>query len=484
MTPSIAATTKTRRHKGFISSFLRVFLSAFVPSWLLFSPLVHAADQPKINYQDHILPLFRNSCLNCHNPDKKKGGLDLSTYAAALAGADSEKVINPGDPETSILYKLVMHLDEPKMPQKSDKLPAKELALIRQWIEQGALETATGKPAAPTRAKVDLSINLSSLSNPSGPPPMPKSVPTVPVVIPRHAGPLNSLATAPWSPLVAIGGQKQVLLYNTDTLALMGILPFPEGQPNSLAFSRSGSMLLVAGGIGAKSGKAVLFDIATGKRVAEIGDEFDAVLCADLSPDQTTVAIGTTARMLKIYSTSDGALQQSIKKHTDWVTAIAYSPDGKYLASADRAGNVYVWEAKAVREVFNLQGHKAGITALSFRPDSKLLASASEDGTIKLWDMTSGLPFKSISAHPSGVLDVHFANDGRLISAGRDKLARIWKPDGTPEKTFPAFPDIVLRSALTSDEAKAIAADFSGQIKVFSATDGKPTGTLSSIPPK
>src|SRR3954453_306190 len=93
----------------------------------------HAADAPaapKITYQEHILPLFRNSCLNCHNPDKKKGGLDLSTYAAALAGADSEKVITPGDPDPSILYKLVMHLDEPKIPQKSDKLPAKDLALI------------------------------------------------------------------------------------------------------------------------------------------------------------------------------------------------------------------------------------------------------------------------------------------------------------------------------------------------------------------
>ena len=46
------------------------------------------APRPKVTYQDNILPIFRNSCLNCHNPDKKKGGLDISSYSAAMAGSD------------------------------------------------------------------------------------------------------------------------------------------------------------------------------------------------------------------------------------------------------------------------------------------------------------------------------------------------------------------------------------------------------------
>src|SRR5262245_1997229 len=110
----------------------------------LAAPALRAADAPKINFQDNILPVFRNSCLNCHNPDKKKGGLDLTSYSATMAGSDANKVINPGDPDGSLLYKLVTHVDEPKMPQKADKLPAKELDLIKQWIAGGALETATG----------------------------------------------------------------------------------------------------------------------------------------------------------------------------------------------------------------------------------------------------------------------------------------------------------------------------------------------------
>ena len=98
------------------------------------------AAAPKVTYQDNILPLFRNSCLNCHNPDKKKGGLDISSYSAAMAGSDSQKVIVPGDPDGSVLYRCVMHIDEPKMPQKADKLPQKDLDLIKQWIAGGALD--------------------------------------------------------------------------------------------------------------------------------------------------------------------------------------------------------------------------------------------------------------------------------------------------------------------------------------------------------
>src|SRR5882762_3578135 len=133
-------------------------MKPFLIALLLAAPsVVFAADPaaaPKVTYQDNILPLFRNSCLNCHNPDKKKGGLDISSYSAAMAGSDSQKVIIPGDPDGSVLYKLVIHADEPKMPQKADKLPQKDLDLIKQWIAGGALENTGSK--AVIKPKVDL----------------------------------------------------------------------------------------------------------------------------------------------------------------------------------------------------------------------------------------------------------------------------------------------------------------------------------------
>ena len=68
---------------------LRVPVISLIVSSLLLA-------QEKTSYDDHILPIFEQSCLNCHNPDKTKGGLDLSNYAAAIKGGSSGKVVEPG----------------------------------------------------------------------------------------------------------------------------------------------------------------------------------------------------------------------------------------------------------------------------------------------------------------------------------------------------------------------------------------------------
>jgi len=437
------------------------------------------AAAPKITYQDHVLPIFRNACLNCHNPDKKKGGLDISSYSAAMAGSDSQKVIVPGDPDGSVLFRCVMHMDEPKMPQKADKLPAKDLDLIKQWIAGGALENSGSKAGA--IKKVDLGV-VTAIGRPTGPPPMPKGLSTEPLVRTKRPGPLNALAASPWAPVAAIGGQKQILLYHTQTLELLGVLPFPEGLPECLAFSRNGQLLLCGGGQGAKLGKVAVWDVTSGKRITEVGDEFDVVLSADISPDQKEIALGGPSKMLRVFATADGQKLHNVKKHTDWITAVAYSPDGKWLATGDRSGNLYVWEGKTVREYYTLSGHKGGITSLAYRDDSKLLASASEDGTIRLWNMDGGTSAKNWNAHGGGVLSVAFTHDGRITSCGRDKVTKTWKPDGAAEKSFDAFPDIALHTAFNDDGSRVIAGDWSGAIRVYNAADGKKVGDLTPNP--
>ncbi|MGE3315311.1 MAG: c-type cytochrome domain-containing protein, partial [Planctomycetaceae bacterium] len=111
------------------------------------SPLRAAEDEKKpadknaakVTYVDHVQPIFREKCFSCHNTDKKIGGLDLSTYSAAMAGGSSGTVIEPGATADSHLWALVNHDSEPFMPPKSDKLPAEMLATISKWIDGGAL---------------------------------------------------------------------------------------------------------------------------------------------------------------------------------------------------------------------------------------------------------------------------------------------------------------------------------------------------------
>ncbi len=433
-----------------------------------------AAD--KVTYEDQVLPIFRNACNNCHNPDKKKAGLDLTTYQATLQGSENGKVLQSGNAAGSLLYKCVKQTEDPKMPPKGDKLNDQEIAIIEKWIAGQLLENASGKAVAAADNKV--SVAVVSLAKPDGPPPMPGELSLEPVVRTASTNALTALAASPWAPVVAIGGQKQILLYHTETYEPLGVLPFPEGFPTILRFSRNGQLLLTGGGLGGKSGKVVIWDIKTGDRIATLGNEVDQVLAADLSPDQQFVALGGPNKLVKIYSTKNGKLIVSIKKHTDWVTAIAYSPDGKYLASADRNGGIQVWEAATGKEFNALPGHKVMVTGLAFMPG--VLASSSEDGKIALWDVKEGKEIRSWAAHSGGAEWVDFTPDGRLASAGRDKIAKAWDQNGTALGKTEPFGDIALRAVLSND--RVIAGDWTGLVRVTTLA-GKELAQLNTNPP-
>lgn len=439
------------------------------------------ADSQKPTYQDDLLPLLRTSCLNCHNPDKKKAGLDLSTYATMMAGSDNGKVVKPGDPSGSMLFKTVTHAEEPFMPKSGDKLPDAQLNVFKKWIAIGAPETSDSKV---TVAKANnLGVVVAKIGRPVGPPPMPTiNLPIDPVIHTSRPGAILSIAASPWAPLVALGGQHQIVLYDTRNLDLLGILPFDAGQINVLRFSKDGSLLLAAGGQAAQSGKALLYDVRQGKKVGEVGNEFDAILTADLSPDHSIVAVGTPNKVLKAYNAVDGKLIYSIKKHTDWVTACAFSPDGVLLASGDRAGNLYVWESKTGRDFYTLSGHKGAITAVAFRDDGNVLASASEDGTVKLWNMQDGSQMASQTCHQGGVTCLAFAHDGRIVTCGRDNAASLWGPELDNGKPSERFNDVALQCAFSDDGKRIIAGDWTGSVKVFNADGLKKVAEITADP--
>jgi WD40 repeat protein len=76
----------------------------------------------------------------------------------------------------------------------------------------------------------------------------------------------------------------------------------------------------------------------------------------------------------------------TFKGHADWVTSVAFSPDGKWIASASNDHTLKVWNAKTGREMVTLKGHTKPVTQLTISPDGQRLASSSDDGTVKVWD--------------------------------------------------------------------------------------------------
>ncbi|MEC7357513.1 MAG: hypothetical protein VYC09_03650 [Verrucomicrobiota bacterium] len=276
---------------------------------------------------------------------------------------------------------------------------------------------------------------------------------------------------------------KQVLLYNSLSLQISGILPFPEGTPTTLSFSRNGSILIAGGGRGGKSGLVVGWEVKSGKRVFEIGAEFDAVMAADITSDHSMVALGSPGRRIKIYATKNGEEIANIKKHTDWVTSLAFSPDGILLATGDRNGGLFVWESNTGNPFYTLKAHSKSISAISWRSDSNVVASSSEDGSIRLWEMNEGKQVKNWTGHGGGTLDMAFTGDGRIASCGRDKLAKVWDGNGTQKIATKAFSDIPVTTCLSHDGKKIIVGDWKGEIKVFDTADGKILGTILANPP-
>ncbi len=435
----------------------------------------------KVTYDDHIRPIFREHCFSCHNQNSAKSGLALDSYAAVIEGGSSGEVVFEDDLDSSRLWALVTHDEDPIMPPGQDKLPDAKLALIRKWIEMSMPENS-GSQAKAKKKTLNLAIQPSA-GKPEGPAAMPTGLSTEPVIYTPRSAAISAVATSPWAPLVAVAGQQQVLLYHADTGQLLGVLPFPEGIAYSLRFSRDGSKLLAGGGRGGYAGCAVLYDVRSGARLVKVGDELDAVLAADINADLTRVALGGPGRIVRIFSTETGEKLHEIRKHTDWIYAVRFSSDGVLLATADRSNGLFVWEADTAREYLDLRGHTGPITDIAWRDDSNVLASASMDGSVRLWEMNDGKQIAKANAHGGGVNSVAFAHDGRVATAGQDKTAKLWNPGLKPLKTFPAFGEPALEVAVTHDGKRVVAGDWAGQVRMWTATDAKQTAMLPANPP-
>ena len=471
---------KMRHIAGNLLPLIICGLTVSVPA--IFGEETAKKKPPKVTYEDDVLPIFRKKCFSCHNVDKKEGDLDLTNYGNLMLGGGSGEVIEAGDSASSYLYMLISHESEPYMPPEQPKMPDEMIETIRKWVDGGVLETSSSKAKLQKKRTFDLALQSAPTERPAVAP-MPPRLSLEPFTRTQTTTAVSAMATSPWSPLAAIASQQQVLLYNTQTLQLVGALPFPEGIPQVLKFSRNGSLLLAGGGQSGATGKCIVWNIHTGERVFEIGDELDTVLAADISSDQTLIALGGPKRVVRIYSTESGRLLHELRKHTNWICSIEFSPDSVLLATGDRGGGLYVWEGWTGREYLTLKAHSSRVTDVSWRSDSNVVASCSEDGSIRLWEMNNGGQIKNWGAHGGGVASIEFTRDGRIFSCGRDRVPRLWDQNGGKQRDFEAFGDLALEVGFCNETNRAIAGDWTGAIRIWNAADGARIGELTSNPP-
>ena len=167
--------------------------------------------------------------------------------------------------------------------------------------------------------------------------------------------------------------------------------------------------------------------------------------------------------------------------HSDIVTSVVFSPDGKRIASASADKTVKIWDAATGKVLATISGHRNKVRSAVFSPDGQLVASASYDNTVKIWDAGTGKVIRTLSGHKNYVNSAVFSPDGKqIVSTSDDKTVKIWDAaTGKVLATLKGHSDTT-RSSVFSPDGKWIAvASADNTVKIWDATNGKPLATLS-----
>src|ERR1700741_572357 len=152
-------------------------------------------------------------------------------------------------------------------------------------------------------------------------------------------------------------------------------------------------------------------------------------------------------------ATLTSQVRMTLRGHSSGVDGVAFSPDGKRLATASWDHTAKVWDVESGKELLALRGHSSGVYGVAFRPDGKRLATASSDHTAKVWDARSGKELLTLRGHSDSVGGVAYSPDGKhLATASGDHTAKVWDAGSGKELlTLSGHSDVVYGVAFSPD---------------------------------
>lgn len=268
-----------------------------------------------------------------------------------------------------------------------------------------------------------------------------------------HTDSVSSVAFSPDGRLFATGAWGYVALWNTATWERINEFEPQYRIVQVLEFSRDGKLLLTAGSDG--TAKVWSTDKLDEPLVAMGDYETYWVQDANLSPDKSMVAI-CSSELIHLRRVSDGEQVWEVKNGKEiTVNSIAFSPNGKHLASAIAgAGHpIRIWDVATGDKIGELSGHKKDVLWVEYSPDGKRIASCSSDMTARIWNVDSGTTLHELSGHGNVIHQVAFSPDSRyLATAGYDQMVRIWSVEnGTEVCALKGHGDKVLSIAFSTD---------------------------------
>ncbi|MBL7187157.1 MAG: protein kinase [Phycisphaerae bacterium] len=246
----------------------------------------------------------------------------------------------------------------------------------------------------------------------------------------------------------------------------------------AIAVSPDGRCIASASGGTVGSGSVKVLDTATGSVVMTLQHN-DLVYTVAYSPDGKRIASAGVERTIKIWDVASGDEVMTLRGHENWIWWIAFSPDGRRIVSSSNDKTIKVWDANNGTEMMTLRGHHELVWSVVFSPDGKRIASGNWNKTIKVWDVASGNELITLRGHAKAVSNVVFSPDGeRIFSTGYWGAIKEWDPAIKPDVLRV---DAWIDQVAFSPDGKRIAAspaNRNGVIKLWDAVSGADIMTL------
>jgi len=371
-------------------------------------------------YKD-VSAIFAARCYGCHAAAVKMGSLNLQTWDGFQEGGTHGKIVVPGKSAESRLYLLILGKEMPSMPMDGSKLSPEQIETIRAWIDAGAVGGT--------------SVEKSSDAS------LPKIGPKVPIK-PQ----IFDLAYSPDGHVLALAGYQEVRLVDPATKQELAKLKGHAGTVRAIAFSRDGKLLAAAGGLPARSGEVLIWDVEQRKLLHTIHGHTDCIYGVAFSPDGQSIATASYDKLVKLFDIASEKEIRTYKDHIDAVYAVAFTPDGKRLISGAADRTIKIWNVASSERLYTLSEPQDGINTIAVDPTGKYVAAGGLDKSIRVWSLgeKEGTLLHSLIAHEDAILRLAWSPDGaELISSSADRTVKLFRAQDLSELHSYPEPDWV-----------------------------------------
>ncbi|CUU07126.1 delta-60 repeat domain-containing protein [Candidatus Kryptobacter tengchongensis] len=206
----------------------------------------------------------------------------------------------------------------------------------------------------------------------------------------------------------------------------------------------------------------------------------DDVTSVAISSDGKYIVSGSQDKTIKLWDISTGREIRTFKGHTDWITSVAISPDGKYVISGSYDKTLKIWDILTGREIRTFAGHTDKVTSVAITPDGKYIVSGSQDKTIKLWDISTGREIRTFKGHTNWVTSVAVSPDGKYVISGSNSwIIKLWDiSTGKEIRTFAGHEGLVTSVAISPDGKYVVSGSSDNAVKLWDISTGREIRTF------